>query len=953
MTAEFPPIRFTGELRPSQRDVAAIARRQLEAGERRLHIVAPPGSGKTVVGLYLWAECVRCPALVLSPNSAIQAQWGARTDLFQRVDAADLSHSVSTSTDKPGLLNSLTYQSITLPARADDELNARATTLWIEVLLENNQADGFQSAEVWIRDLARHNPSYYKQRLSAYRKRIRDEDAVSGRALETLHNSARETLRRLRSVGVRLLILDECHHLMGHWGRVLAEVGDYLDDPIIVGLTATPPDRTGHKSHDVERYDAFFGPVDYEVPVPAVVKDGYLAPYQDLAWFVRPTPEELKYIARTDEEFVRLIEDLCEPRHASSPSAAHDSDDQRGDHDRADAFRRESLIDWLLRVLRDKQLPNGPAGDWASFRRRDPEFAAAAVVFLESRGVALPGEVRQISDDAGSDAELNRLVTVLDRYIRHCLRRSPAEEDHRLAERATDRMRMLGVQIGETGHRPCASPVSRVIAYTKSKTEALVPILGHEMQLLDEAMRAVVIADYEKTSAISSDVAHLLDAEAGGAVAAFRAILEDARTNELDPILLTGSTVLADSDVSERLLGEAESWLERRGMTVEMSRTADVGFCVVSGTGRDWCPRVYVELITELFQRGLTRCLVGTRGLLGEGWDANSINVLVDLSTVTTSMTVNQLRGRSIRLNPGRPHKLANNWDVVCIAPEFTRGLDDYFRFLRKHETVFGICDDGAIEKGVGHVHAAFTELAPELLDGSVSALNADMLRRAARRELVYRQWRVGQPYSSEPVQAVEIRHTLPAPDAGHFPPFRRSGQAWNRKSLSMAIAETVLRSLVEVGVLQTAELDAIDQLRVGERDGGFVRVFLERADPKDQEVFADSFREAVGPLDSPRYLIPRYVDRPVETFFSRFLPDFLGRFLRKRERGLAMLHAVPAALGRRRELADVYQKHWNRLVSPGEVVYAANAEATAMLASASECGKLPTAVVHQKEVFL
>ncbi len=78
----FPEIRFKGTLRPSQAKVVKIAKEKLAAGRRRLHIVAPPGSGKTVLGLYLWAECIRKPALVLSPNSAIQAQWAARTDLF-------------------------------------------------------------------------------------------------------------------------------------------------------------------------------------------------------------------------------------------------------------------------------------------------------------------------------------------------------------------------------------------------------------------------------------------------------------------------------------------------------------------------------------------------------------------------------------------------------------------------------------------------------------------------------------------------------------------------------------------------------------------------------------------------------------------------------------------------------------------------------------------------------
>jgi len=85
----FPDIRFRSDLRPSQQEVVETARRQLEQGEHRLHVVAPPGSGKTVVGLYLWAVVIRQPAVVLSPNSAIQSQWASRVELFEVEGGAD------------------------------------------------------------------------------------------------------------------------------------------------------------------------------------------------------------------------------------------------------------------------------------------------------------------------------------------------------------------------------------------------------------------------------------------------------------------------------------------------------------------------------------------------------------------------------------------------------------------------------------------------------------------------------------------------------------------------------------------------------------------------------------------------------------------------------------------------------------------------------------------------
>jgi superfamily II DNA or RNA helicase len=112
----FPQLAFRGELRPSQRDVVALARKKLASGaERRLHIAAPPGSGKTVLGLYIWAHVVQRPAVVLSPNAAIQAQWAARIDLFQ--DRAGIGDLVSTDPAHPAYLTSLTYQAVILPGQ--------------------------------------------------------------------------------------------------------------------------------------------------------------------------------------------------------------------------------------------------------------------------------------------------------------------------------------------------------------------------------------------------------------------------------------------------------------------------------------------------------------------------------------------------------------------------------------------------------------------------------------------------------------------------------------------------------------------------------------------------------------------------------------------------------------------------------------------------------------------
>ena len=160
---DFGSIRFDGTLRPSQEEAASIIKPQLSRGEKRLHVVAPPGSGKTILGLYVWSDLVRKPALVLSPNSAIQAQWAARTSLFDLDGKEDL---ISTDPKNPGLLTSLTYQSVTMPRKGGEDLDQVALELWAEKLMADGQADDRESAHAWQSSLAGSNSKYYKSRLS-------------------------------------------------------------------------------------------------------------------------------------------------------------------------------------------------------------------------------------------------------------------------------------------------------------------------------------------------------------------------------------------------------------------------------------------------------------------------------------------------------------------------------------------------------------------------------------------------------------------------------------------------------------------------------------------------------------------------------------------------------------------------------------------------------------------
>ena len=920
---DFGSIGFSGKLRPSQIAAVSVIEPQLDVQGKHLHIVAPPGSGKTVLGLYVWANLVRKPTLVLSPNSAIQAQWAARTDLF---DLDGKEEYVSTDPKKPGLLTSLTYQSITMPKRGGEELNEAAIELWIENLISNEEAIDEENALGWINDLKEKNQPYYEDRLSIYRKKVRDEFSKHGNALWTLSESAKTNLQKLKQIGIGMIILDECHHLLHHWGRVLTEVRDYFDDPVVLGLTATPPDFEQYLEEDANRYREFFGEIDYEVPVPALVRDSNLAPYQDLALFVRPSQNELNYVAKVDEEFQVLLEELHETQDYPNATLPIDQ--------------------WVYKALEKRQSPGGKKEAWDQFSKRNGDFAHAGRAFLLHKVGSLPEGVPYPPQYLLENYQnkLAILRPVLDRYVRHGLRRSESELDHQKAELVTQRLRMLGSQITETGIRPCASPVGRIMAYSSSKTTAISTILTSEMQALGGDIRAVIITDFEKTSATTL-VEGVMDDEAGGAVAAFRQAVQCDNIDLLNPILMTGSTVLVDDDLASEFLSAANDWISGRGLAIRLEDKIRGNYHEIVGKGKDWIPRYYSLMITEFFQRGITKCLIGTRGLLGEGWDASRINVLIDLTTVTTSMSINQLRGRSIRLDKLWPEKVANNWDVICLAEEFTNGFSDYERFKKKHKQLYGVCDDGAIEKGVGHVHAAFTEAEPEGISEGMSVFNEDMLRRSRNRSHVRELWGIGLPFHAKPKSAIEAK--LGNGSGGGFS-FGKEKSPWTNESLVQAISLSIVNSLIHLGMIsRNCRADG------GNRGGGWVRLHLENATEEESALFATCLEEILGPMEKPRYVISRSSKFITDTWLSKMMPEVIAKFFRPVKERLVMYHTVPKVLAASAEKAETFQRYWNEFVSPSELFYARSKEGKIRVEIIKSSTMVPKNSLHRKEIFL
>lgn len=108
-------------------------------GDRRLHLVAPPGAGKTLVGLEVVRRLGR-PAVVFTPTAALTHRWCDEAERFADGPAA-AARLVSTDPAAPAALTALTYQVIstgTSPGRALDDAARRE---WVEELVQAGRVD--------------------------------------------------------------------------------------------------------------------------------------------------------------------------------------------------------------------------------------------------------------------------------------------------------------------------------------------------------------------------------------------------------------------------------------------------------------------------------------------------------------------------------------------------------------------------------------------------------------------------------------------------------------------------------------------------------------------------------------------------------------------------------------------------------------------------------------------
>jgi superfamily II DNA or RNA helicase len=855
---------------------------------KRLHLVAAPGSGKTVIGLEVIRR-INQPTLVLAPTITIRDQWVERlVDLFLPPGNGKPSW-VSKELRNPASLTVATYQA--LHAVYSGEPEEPPT---------NSDEDGVSK--------------------NHFERQANGEDGnhiLQGRM---------PIPGFLAKANFKTLVLDEAHHLRTEWWKTLTSLAEQLEKPTIIALTATPPYDVS--PFEWQRYEELCGPVDAEVSVPELVQEGDLCPHQDYVYFSTPTTKEQKVISDFRAEVDGFVARL-----------------------KANIAFKDAILShpWI-------SAPEQHTEDILD----DPEYLSSMVVYLHALGDEIPPAVMHILGLSHKRIpELN--LEWLEVLLSDCLYQDA--QNLTKSEKVLKAIRHELLSIGALERRKVKlrnpSDHLKLLTTSVTKLKSVEEIVKLESGALGDSLRCVILTDFIRKAELPKSGDETPIFEDIGIVPVF----ESLRTASLPCVrlgVLTGSLVIVPAG-AESMVRESAKALGIAPQDLSISPLAhDAAFSTVEIRGEYY--RGSVCLITSVFEQGGITVLIGTKSLLGEGWDAPCINTLVLASFVGSFMLSNQMRGRAIRVDSAQPQKTANIWHLVCAEPGIFGPGDDYELLVRRCSAFVGVSataqviENGTERLGFGHPPFSHEEL--EQINGRTrkraldraglrkqwqDALNAGSIKQMtdglkAPDEALPRGFVLANTIAALVVQSVYIFFAMLEFLGRTLGRVRWTHDFWNFVLTVFGIASAVglpwsllalwrlirhgtpERSISQIG---RAVLDALEyEGSIDQRAGDF-RVYANRnkdgtvfcwiggGTGQEQATFLRALRETLSPIDNPRYLLSR------RKIWRIFREDYF---------------AVPDVLARKKEFAEFFAQRWRRLVGPVQLVFTRTPEGRELL---------------------
>lgn len=646
-------LKFKGTWRSYQARVLENVGRYQADG--KIHIVAAPGSGKTTLGIELIRR-MNGNVLILAPSITIREQWVARIKEAFLCDGCKGEDYLSQDLKNPKAITVATYQA----------LHSAMTRF------QGTEKDG-------------------------------EEDAATTVEVDY---AGFDLVGTMQKADIKILCLDECHHLRSEWWKALEEFKSKFNNIKTISLTATPPyDSTPAMW---TRYMNMCGEIDEEITIPELVKEGSLCPHQDYVYFNYPTKAEEQEVHKFTERSQAMMQTL---------------------------MRDEQLLSYI----RTHKALNGQSSD--DLLLDDPAYLSSILIYLQSRNVLFPSRLQRL---LGAKRLPNMSAKWMERLLQGFLYDDADSYlcDKTYREMLTDQLKAQGLIEKRKVVMTKSAAIEKLLTNSLGKCNSIRDIVFHEYQTTGDALRLLVLTDYIRKEYEKSLGNEACDVNVLGVLPFFEMLRREnaKKGGHIRFGVLCGTIVIIPAEAREALEREVADC--GKVTFSKVGKLDESDYLKVTAVGD---AHFLTGAVTNIFAQGAMQVLIGTKSLLGEGWDSPCINSLILASFVGSFMLSNQMRGRAIRVWRDEPDKTSNIWHLVCLKPwnEVQKNpedgiSEDYTLLERRMEHFLGLhYTEDTIENGMDRLSI----VKPPFNKMNVDSMNKKMLAMSGQRATLKERW--------------------------------------------------------------------------------------------------------------------------------------------------------------------------------------------------------------------
>ncbi len=717
----------------------------------------------------------------------------------------------------------------------------------------------------------------------------------------------------IKENGIKTICLDEAHHLQNEWQKALEKfIRELNKDVTVISLTATPPYDA--KNTEWQRYISVCGEIDEEIFVPELVKQGTLCPHQDYVIFNYPTKDEIRCFKEYKEKSYLTITEI-------------------------------GKLDFVIKI--NELLNHNYQNMLMDIYSNVKEYIALLILFnyyeypINKKLIKILTDVNYLPNINLHYAEV-AIQFLIDSNLLN------KEEKNILLKLLKENSLFDKNQV----YLDLDEKLKRKLVSSLGKMNSISKIVDSEYDSLKDDLRMLILTDYIKKESLSK--IGTSDSIANVSVVS---IFELLRKKSINIAVLSGSLVILPNTIIE----EIKDKYEFTNKTLDTTMYSVVNF---KGSNKD-----KVKIVSNLFESGYFNILIGTKSLLGEGWDSPCINSLILASFVGSFMLSNQMRGRAIRINKKDFNKVSNIWHLVTIEPDHIFEDNkikrigaflsnpknviqsaDYETLVKRFDCFVGPSyDSNSIESGIDRVSI----IKPPFDKVGIDKINEETLKLSKDRNSVKEKWDNSLAETSKMGIQTEIprdrkiptftfinigkillilsfESTLISICAQTLSRFTIQSEFGflalfvmlisiilflilisfaTKKLIANANPTSQIKSFAKCILKTLKDVDIIESscsLKVkSDPNGMFINVSLVNATIHEQNVFNKAVSELLTPIDNPRYIVIK--------------KNILGKYNYKYS------FACPSIIGKNKNTAELFNKYLSNIIGKYELVYTRN----------------------------